>query len=366
MSIYRRKNRSKRSRFYTAEFRFRGRLHRQGGFADRDSAKMWLQTESLKLRREATGYVKPMLAAQVAPLIDKYIGKLEAQKRDEMYTYTAEKRLKRLASECGWITIGNMTWESLNDWVEAPQLHVHGKKRVQLQPRTKNQFVDLAVAFGKWLARAPQKLLPSSPFSDMGKLSAKPNESYRRAGTIEELNKLLAATNRRAEYLFRIYHSSIRRRTLRHLEFGWLHLDASPPFIKVPAEWDKSRREKKYVMRYEIAQELRAEKRRRRAKADDLVFPSIATVDDLREDLIKAGIAFEFGKNHRRLDFHALRRTLVRIGKGAGLSLEQVSALLGHKSITTTQKYYDEDVVAPELGESMERLPSIGKMRRGA
>lgn len=363
MSIYRRKNRSKRSRFYTAEFRFRSRLHRQGGFPDRESAKMWLQAESFKLRRDASGYVKPMLAAAVIPLIDRFVAKLEGKKRDEMYTYTTERRLKRLAADCGWITLGHLTWQSLNDWIEAPQFHVHGKKSVQLQPRTKNQYLDAAVAFGKWLAKPPQKLLPSNPFGDMSKLAAKANDTYRRAGTLEELNRLLAVTDRRAEYLFRIYHSSIRRRTLRHMQFDWLHLDAAPPFIKVPGEWDKSRREKKYVMRYEIAQELRAEKKRRRTKADDLVFPSIATVDDLRADLIKAGIPFEFGKNHRRLDFHALRRTLVRIGKNVGLSLEQVSALLGHKSITTTQKYYDEDAVAPELGESMERLPTIGKVR---
>jgi integrase len=113
-------------------------------------------------------------------------------------------------------------------------------------------------------------------------------------------------------------------------------------------------------MSYEIAQELRAERKRTRAKTDAPIFPSPPTLDDFRA----AGVAFEVAKGRGRLDFHALRRTLIKIAKRAGLSLDQASLLLGHRDLRTTRKYYDEDTVNPDLGDSVERLPSLGKVRR--
>ena len=91
---------------------------------------------------------------------------------------------------------------------------------------------------------------------------------------------------------------------------------------------------------------------------------SIRVMLDLKSDLESAGIPFDDGKNNRRLDFHALRRTLVRLGKNAGLSLDQCSLLLGHKNPNTTRKYYDDVAVAPEIAAIAERLPVIGQMRR--
>jgi integrase len=117
-------------------------------------------------------------------------------------------------------------------------------------------------------------------------------------------------------------------------------------------------------MSYEIAQELRAERKRTRAKTDAPIFPSPPTLDDFRADLAAAGVAFEVAKGRGRLDFHALRRTLIKIAKRAGLSLDQASLLLGHRDLRTTRKYYDEDTVNPDLGDSVERLPSLGKVRR--
>jgi integrase len=36
---------------------------------------------------------------------------------------------------------------------------------------------------------------------------------------------------------------------------------------------------------------------------------------------------------------HDLRRTYAQLGLGAGISIEQISKLLGHSSIKTTQEY---------------------------
>lgn len=362
MSIYRRKLSSgKRSGLYTAEFSHRGRKHIRSGFPDRDSAKLWLNTEQLKLRRGAVGYVKPMLAAQVTPLVDAYVAHLKGKGRDAAYCYVAGQRLRKLAGECGWLTLGHVTRESLQSWL-ATGTEWKGR---DCGPKTLNQYADLAVEWGKWLASVAVGKLPTNPLAGAERLQEKVNETYRRAATVEELNKLLAtcSAERRVYYLTRLY-TPMRGRTYGRLTWRMAHLDASPPFFATPAESNKSRRPEKHVLRYDVAQELRALRKRTKAKADSLVFPVPPTLDDLRADLAAAGVAFELGKNHRRLDFHAFRRTAIRLAKSAGVSLDQASLLLGHKSSATTKKYYDEDAVDPDLGRTVEALPTLGQVRK--
>ncbi len=360
MSIYRRKSANgKPSRFYTAEFWYRGHLHRQGGFVDRDSAKHWMMSESLKLRRGSSGYIKPLFKALVMPLIEQFSDRLRERDRDEMYAYTAERRLNRLAAECAWVTLGDVTQSSLDRWASGESTW-RGKP---IGGRTKNQYIDIAVQWGKWLASPRVAKLSSNPFSGTEHVAAKHNNLYRRSGTLEELNKLLStcAASRRLYYVFRIY-SPLRAKTIGRLTWDMLHLNAAPPFAKTPAEWNKSKREEKHTLRYDVAQQLRTA--RRKAKAEDLVFPDAPTLEDFRADLKAAGVAIDDGKGNRRLDYHALRRTLVRIAKGAGLSIDQASLLLGHRDPRTTRKYYDEDQVSPDLGAAVEKLPTLGAVRR--
>ncbi len=364
MAIYRRKLRSgKRSRWLTAEFTHRGVVHRKGGFVDREHAKDWLNTEMLRLRRRTTGYVKPMLKAQVIPLVEKFAAHLTASGRDEMYVYIADKRLRRLASECDWLTLEHVTAASLDAWKAGESKQ--DKRRKAAGARTKNQYVQIAQEFGAWLVK-PAGLLAANPLADVTLLPAKHNDEFRRAGTVDELNKLLAVVgpDRRAFYLFRIYQSSVRGKTLAGLTWRMMKLDATPPFIAVPAALDKSRKDAKYVLRFEIAQELRAERKRTKAKADDRVFPVVPTLDDFRADLATAGIDFQHAKDKGRLDYHALRATVVELGKNAGLTAFQLMGILGHKDIRTTMKYYNKQSVPSELGAAMERLPTLGKLRK--
>lgn len=363
MSVYKRKLRSgRRSKLYTAEFTYRGAVHRKGGFVDRDHARDWLSAEMNRLRRRSTGYVKPMLKSAVLPLVERFAAALRADGRDEMYVYTSDKRLRRLASECGWVTLEHVTAASLDNW---KVLDTRQDKRRKLAgARTKNQYLATAKQWGEWLAKKAG-VLAANPLADVTTLPAKHNDEYRRAGTLEELNKVLAiAGERRAFYIFRIYQSSVRGDTLARLTWRMAHLDANPPFLAVPGEIDKGRKDIKYVLRFDVAQELRAERKRTKGKADDLIFPNPVTLDQFKADLSSAGIPFEHAKDKGRLDYHALRGTLVEMGKNAGLTAFQMMELLGHRDIRTTMRHYNKRSVAPELGAAMERLPAVGKVRK--
>lgn len=367
MSIYRRKWKDdsgkvrKASRF-TAEFRYRGTLYREGGFPDKESALNWLNTESLRLRRGGKNYVKPMFAEPIRPLIDQYTDHLAAQGRDAEYCVIAGQRLRRLCNECAWLNLGDISEQSIETWKAQPS-YWRGRPTKPVSNKSKNQIVQICKQFCAWLVK-PMAKLAANPLADIGNLPHRDNVDYRRAGTVDELNKLLATCdpNRRLYYLFRVYHSKLRSDTLAHTTWRMVHLDATPPFIKTPAQLNKSRKEEKHVLRYDIAQQLRS--LRKRAKADDLVFPNAPKLKHLRADLIAAGIATDDGKGNHRLDYHALRATLIDIGKQHNLSLWEVHSLLGHADIRTTMKYYNKTTADPRVSEAMEKLPTLGTVRK--
>ena len=362
MSIYRRRRNGKRSKLYTAEFEYRRKVYRRGGFPDRETASFWLNSEMLKLRRGEVGFIKAMYRAQVLPLIADFAAYLRKRGRGDDYVYTAEMRLKRLAGECAWRTLGDITAEGLALWLDGETQQKDRTKKAG--KRTMNQYRDIAGQFGRWLVK-PAGKLPSNPLADVERVPAKHNDTYRRAGTEDELNALLATCGqeRRLYYLCRIY-TPMRGGTYAGLTWRMAHLDAAPPFFKTPAEINKSRKEEKHTIRYDVAQELRQLRKSAKAKADDAIFPNAPTLDDFKADLLASGVPFELAKNHRRLDYHALRRTAIRIAKRAGVSLDDASLLLGHRDVRTTRKYYDEDSVDPDIGAIVEKLPTLGKLRR--
>lgn len=368
MSIYRRKFRSsdgvtRASKKYTAEFVFAGKTYRRGGFIDRETAKFWLDTESLKLRRGEVGYVKAMHKAKAAPLITEFADKMREKGNDEQYVYISELRLNKLAAECSWVVLGNITSDSLEDWLAAPH-KFHGKL---IGNKAKNQHVQIAQQFCRWLVK-PKRLLPFNPLDDVQLLRVTDNPGYRRAASIEEINNLLAScpAERRLFYIFLLY-VPLRMRTMRRLTWRMMHLNSTPPWIEIPAELNKSRRPEKSAIRYDLAQELRKWKSQSKAKADDLVFPWLRRkLGVFLVDLAAAKIAFDDGKGGRRFDRHAFRKTMTRWCSLADVPIDVASKLLHHKDVRTTKKHYDDDVVDPMLpvmSKVLERLPAVGKVR---
>lgn len=371
MSIYRRKHRDKAgkvklSKLYTAEFAYRGQIHRKNGLPDREAAKHWIQTEQLRLRRGAVGFVKAMHAAQVAPLIEQYADHLRSRGRDEMYVYTMEKRLNRLAGDCGWITLQHVSRDSLVGWMKREQTIAAGANRGgKMSAKTKNQYMDSAVEWGKWLASVDVAKLPASPFAGMQHLPARSNDNYRRAATVDELNKLLGKcdADRRLYYLFRIY-TPIRSGALAAMTWRMMHLDANPPYVALPAAINKSRKDEKHAIRFDTAVELRARRKSTKARADDRVFPNPPTLEVFRADLQAAGVSQQIARNVGRLDYHALRTSVVSLAKDAGLTAFQAMDLLGHKDVRTTLKHYHRASIEADKGAAVEKLPALGKVRK--
>lgn len=358
MSITRRKFENKdgktvRSSVYTARFMFNGKLHRRGGFPDRETAQHWIDSTRLALRRGEVGYIKAKNAARILPLIEQFADHLRTLKVSWLYAYTSEKRLKRLASECPWTTIADFKPAIFEAWrASSPKW----RKR-PLSPATLNQYLDTCNEFGKWLHK-PMGLLPGNPMADVSEMNAPVNDTYRRAATLDELAKLLdvAPPERSLFYRFLLY-VPLRKRTYKAITWADLNLDGKRPTLLIRSETIKGARAVKMPIRKDLVADLK--RMLKDAEPDDPVFPRVPDVDDLRADLAAAGVAFDDGKGGRRFDLHAFRKTAIRVLKKAGVSLDEAHVFLQHRDRRTTERYYDDDMVEPEISRAAERMPSL-------
>lgn len=359
--IYQRKFKSKgklkKSKLWTVEFRWKGRLIREGGFTSRDMASQWEAEQRTRLTRNIKGLGrKNQLAALVRPLVDEYEQHLRSLKRSEMYVYTTHKRLVRVTEGCDWITLQDIDAYDFAKWRGVPQRQ-KGRKR-SAAPKTLNQVLDALKQWGDWLVK-DRGVLSENPFSNVKKLKAPDNTFYRRGMTAEEISGLLdAATKWRSFYHF-LLMCPLRMRAVKGLT--WQDIDLGLlPCVMLPARLNKAGKDERIPLRADVAATLRALKRD--AKPSDRVFPEVPTIHDLRDDLEKAGIDYGTG-DRMRIDLHSFRKTAVGMLKGAGVGIDEAHKLLGHGDRATTERYYTDDPTTARLREAIESVPSPRPMR---
>jgi len=348
----------RQARRYTVEFRVGGQLYRRcTNLTDRKAALAYERDWRSRLERQEQG-IPDIRAGQqgLEPLIARYTDYLRALARDEMYIYTTGMRLIRMCREAGWRTLRHIDAPSFERWREFAS-RTPWRGRIP-SARTINQYLDTARQFLAWCVY-PEKLLLTNPLQAVRKATAPENEGYRRAGTQEELTRLLRAVNeeRRRAYLFALYVPGMRRDTLESLRWGDLHESDKPPWVLARAENFKGRRHQRMPLRADLARMMRAYRAKVKPKADDLVFPNFPSIEELREDLRAAGIDFELGKGRGRLDLHAFRKTAMRFLEQAGVSVREASLLLGHRHVSTTERHYRDRGQASVTG--VERMPKI-------
>jgi integrase len=192
-------------------------------------------------------------------------------------------------------------------------------------PRTVNEYLETACAFLNWCVRS--NYLEQNPLARLGKAALTERRRVRRAITDEELGRLLSAAGpRRLLYLTAMY-TGLRRRELRHLQWGDLHLDAPHSHILLRAAMTKNRKAESIPLHPELAAELRTAR---------------------------------FDERGRQSDFHALRLTYCTMLHRQGVPLRQAMALMRHSDARlTTQVYTDQGML--DVGMEVGKLPWVGR-----
>jgi integrase len=280
-----------------------------------------------KIQRDAA-------SAPVVMHIKDYIADRRAVGRDEKYVREVDKRLQKLAVECGWRRLADVTPESFCTWRAKQQ----GKS-----PKTLNEYLNAICGLMNWL----EPRIGTNPMRHVQKVQTNGTEkTKRRALTADELQRLVKMSGSRGVVYLVAARTGIRRGELAQVEWRDVHLDTTQPFITVRASVAKNHLQAMQPLTSDAVDALR-ELQSAGVKPHDQVFAGgIPRMKQYKKDLEAAGIDFVDSRGERA-DFHALRKTFGTMLTLAGIGQRTVMELMRHSDPRLTVKTYTDANMLP-------------------
>jgi integrase len=296
----------------------------------------------------------------------------------ESHRTDTRRYLDRLAADCRWTCLADLTRESFDRWIS-------GESAKGRSARSINAFRAALISFANWASSPDVGRLPSNPFVGVKKVDqdADPRRR-RRALTPDELTRLIQAagnapdrpqtrrregdtqsTGRPAErltgaargdlYAF-LAGTGLRVGEVKQLTVADVRLDAVPPHIRIPAAVAKSRKEQTVPLRSDLAALMR--RRLAGRKPTDTVFDIPAgLIRRFNGDCARAGIP-KRDEEGRTVDVHSLRTTFGTMLAVAGVSPRVAMELMRHSDIQLTTKIYTDPRLLP-LAAAIEATSSV-------
>ena len=323
------------------------------GVCDKQVAEQKMRDVIREQERTSVGMIAP--AAQrkafqspLAAIIGEYVADLVALGRSEDHVRHVDKRLRRLARECGWESSREATPESFLRWRT-------GQKQAA---KTINEYHAALSALFTWLRKQGRAVV--NPFEVVCKVDTRGKQRLRRrALSDDEAQALLsaAAEPRRTIYLLAL-HTGLRRGEIDKLQWDDLKLNGAKSSLRVRPEINKNRKDQFLPLHAEMVAVLQG-MRPEGVAANALVFPrGVPSMKEFRADLKAAGIALLDERGHR-IDFHALRTSYITRLQRAGVSPREAMELARHSDMRLTMKDYTDTAQLP-LAATVARLAPFG------
>ena len=308
-----------------------------------------------RMEQERAGLVRPRAVVEalqrpVAEFIDEFAADLTGAKRVPGYVDTARRRLLKLAEKCGWKTVRDITAESLTRW---------RRESPDLAPKTQNDYFVLVRSFVGSLRR--RRVLVDDPLEFVELVEVRGRRKRdRRALTLQEQDRLRKVAGRHHGVILLALTTGLRRSELDALRWCDLEQVGERTVLRVRASTTKNGKKAPFTLRDDVA---RALERQRAAgdKPSGVIFPSgCPSMEQFRAYLAAANIA-ELDGAGRRVDFHALRHTMVTNAKLAGLPGAVVTAYARHSDSRLTDAVYTDASKLPtaEVAAALPRYPSV-------
>jgi integrase len=350
------------SRLYSGRYRRPGQtkmttvaLH----VTDKDVAEAKLRELIRDIEKEEMGIAVPkrMRVAAETPLIDHikaYCADLAGRQRDPEYVATTQARQTKLAKECDWKRLIDVTAESFQAW----------RAKQKWGPKTLNDYLAAMSGLFTWLQRA--SLVERNPLKLVGKSETRGKERRkRRAFTPEELGAVIAVAGGHRLAILTAYYTGVRRKELGQLEWGDIQTTIDGVFVVPRASTTKNHEAKRCYLPWWFAREL-AEAKPHGASGGDRIFSrgSIPSMGMYKALLERAGIPYKNDQG-RQADFHALRRTMnTHLGQ-RGVDPQIRQEIMRHSDIALTLDVYTDKPMLP-LAEAIEKLPVFLKPLKDA
>lgn len=283
----------------------------------------------------------------IADIARVYRLEMERQGLSAVHFKETSRLLGRLWKECKWTCLAAIRSDDLMDFLHRLQADGRG-------PRTLNSYRDALKTFLDWCVG--QNWLQENPVQRVKKTKAKGRKwKPRRAYTVEEFHKLLAATRHHRKLYEVAGLSGMRKSELRQLEKRDVTPIGDRTLWHLRPEISKGRRKDIVPILPELLPTLRALWEPLPSPTSRL-FPRIARIATLHQDIERAGIK-RIDAEGRCVDFHALRYFFCTI-LARKLPIQVVRLLMRHKNIHETCDLY-MDLGLTDVNEALLQLPPI-------
>jgi len=320
------------------------------GFSDKQNAEAELVRRIRVWQRATLGEsndvaVRAAATRAFATHMAEYLADL---RRDcvPRYVDCVEGRLTRLASECGWQFPRDISADTFQTW----------RATQTFGPKTCNDYLAAASAFCTWMMNNDR--LATNPLRKVKKDDLKGRQLEKRALTVEEVRKLLAAAGSRSLYYLVAVDTGLRRGEIEALCWGDMDLDGEAPVLTVRASTAKNRRQASIPLHAEMVTALRIA-RPASWGVGDRVFPKgLPRMRDMRKDFEAAKIPLVDGLG-RIVTFHGLRYTFnMNLQADGTTGLPTLMSLMRHSDPKLTAKTYVDPMLLQKVA-AVRGLPSF-------
>jgi integrase len=341
------------SRLYSGRYRRPGQrktITVALGVSDKQSAEVKLRDIIRDLEREAAGIIAPKRIREAANRslgdhLRDYFADLRARKRDADYIAKTEMRLRKLATECNWLRLIDVTAESFQTW--------RGKQT--LAAKTLNDYLAAMCAFFSWLEKA--EVVERNPLKRVGKVEGRGNERRkRRAFRLAELERVIAVSGRYRLALLTAYYTGLRRKELNQVEWGDILQAAEGFFIVARASTTKNHKsQRQYLPGWFFAEVMNSKPQAAVGNTRVFAQGTIPTMWKFKQLLQRAEVPYKDDQG-RQADFHALRKSLNTQLAKADVDPQTRKEVMRHSELRLTLDVYTDKGMLP-IAAAIEKLP---------
>ena len=343
-----------------------GRRVTKKGYRDKEATQALadrLERDVARARHGLTPPTDPALALiSWERALDLWLAQLRHDNLDEVYIANMQRLATKIATGCRWTTLASIRADRVREWLLDVKANgvpdpLGVRKKKPPSDRTIDQYLEVVKRFLTWCCSQNPPYLEANPLDGLRKIQKPKRVRRRRALSLEELRRLLAAAGPREPVYTIAALTGLRKDELRQLQWRDVRLDQVKPAIQLRPEANKSRREDRVPLNDQATAVLRALRPMNAAPLDP-VFASIPTLDTLKRDLKKAGISYK-DEEGRQFDFHSFRYCFATMLANANVPIRTAIELMRHKDPRLTLQIYT-DAGQLDTDVAVDRLPRLG------
>lgn len=279
--------------------------------------------------------------------------------RAEKYAKYVANQIRKTFDKCGFKVWGDVDANRILDHLASL------RDQAGIGQRTFNSYLGSAQQFCRWMLKE-RRAMPPNPIEHLSLIKQTERKRQRRALTLEEIHKLLTATENGTTHhhmtgperalIYRLaLESGLRANELRNLTVGSFNFEECT--VTALAGYTKNKKESTLPLKSETAEVLKVHLSGKMPSVKAFKLSTESTAIMIYIDLEAAGIK-HLDDTGRYVDFHALRHTFISNLARAGVHPSVAQALARHSSITLTMNAYTHTPIEAVVN-AIKKLPDL-------